>query len=119
MHQLNSILKRQSAIFRAEGYYPSWKLEIDSKNGIHFHSNSKLGKIITPDSKIHPTIDISATSSSYHAETESANIKVEIFKKQCIDSKKSSETKYEVHIQAKATSDNEYQNFKGCGEYIR
>jgi len=41
-------------------------------------------------------MDVAATS--YHAETESAKMKVEIFRKQCIDSKTHRETKYEVRV---------------------
>jgi uncharacterized membrane protein len=106
----------KNAIFKAEGNNPSWKLEIDSNNGIHFYSNSKLGKIITPSSKNIEIMDVAATS--YHAETESATIKVEIFRKQCINSKNHSETKYEVRIQAKKNDDLDFISFIGCGEYI-
>jgi len=106
----------KDAIFRAEGNNPSWKLEIDSNNGIHFYSNSKLDKIITLDSKIIEIMD--GAMASYHAATDSAEIKVEIFRKQCIDSKTHKETKYEVRVEAKKSSDSEFQKFKGCGEFI-
>ena len=106
----------KDAIFRAEGNNPSWKLEIDSNNGIHFYSNSTLDKIITPGSKIIEIMD--GATASYHAATDSAEIKVEIFRKQCIDSKTHKETKYEVRVSAKNKDDKDFTIFKGCGEFI-
>lgn len=109
-------IELKDAIFRAEGNNPSWKLEIDSNNGIHFYSNSKLDKIITQSSKIIEVMDVASTS--YHAETDSVEIKVEIFRKQCINSKTHRETKYEVRVSAKNSSDSKFQKFKGCGEFL-
>ena len=107
----------KDAIFKAEGNNPNWKLEIDSNNGIHFYSNTKLDKIVTPSSKLIKIMDVAATS--YHAETELAQIKVEIFRKQCINAKTYSETKYEVRVKVKKSIDEEYQSFKGCGYYTK
>ena len=104
------------AIFKAEGYNPNWKLEIDSKNGIHFYSNSEVNKIITLNSTKTEIIDVATTS--FHGNTESAEIIVEIFRKQCINSKMHRETKYEVSVKAKKSRDNNYKPFKGCGEFI-
>jgi hypothetical protein len=56
-------------------------------------------------------------SISYNAKTELAQIKVEIFRKQCIDAKSNRETKYEVRIKAKRSSDKELKIFKGCGKF--
>ncbi len=109
-------IKLKDAIFRAEGNNPSWKLEIDSKNGIHFYSNSKLEKIITPSSELVEIMNVATIN--YNAESESAHIKVEIFKKQCIDSQESKEFKYEVRVKAKYKADNDFQLFKGCGEFL-
>jgi len=106
----------KDAIFIAQGNNPSWKLEIDSKNGIHFYSNSKLEKIITQSSTIVGIMNVATTN--YNAETESAHIEVEIFKKQCIDSRKSKEFKYEVRVKAKNIVDNDFKLFKGCGEFL-
>jgi len=106
----------KDAIFRAEGNDPSWKLEIDANNGIHFYSNSALEKIITQNSKNLELMDVAVTS--YYAETDSSQIRVEIYRKQCIDSKTHRETKYEVRVSAKNSSENEFQKFKGCGEFI-
>ena len=61
-------------------------------------------------------MDIAATS--YHAETESAIIKIEIFRKQCINSKTHSETKYEVRVSAKSNGDSQFTSFKGCGSFL-
>lgn len=110
------IIQLKDAIFRAEGNNPTWKLEIDLNNGIHFYSNSELENIITPSSKIIEIMDVATTS--YHANTEAANIKVEIFKKQCIDSKEHKEFKYEVKISAKNSGDTVFTTFKGCGNFI-
>ncbi len=104
------------AIFKAEGYNPNWKLEIDSKNGIHFYSNSEMNKIITLNSTKTKIMDVASTS--FHGKTESAEIIVEIFRKQCINSKMHTETKYEVRVKAKRNKDNNYKPFKGCGEFI-
>ncbi|MCF6270634.1 MAG: hypothetical protein L3J41_13050 [Melioribacteraceae bacterium] len=106
----------KDAIFRAEGNNPAWKLEIDSNNGIHFYSNTKLEKIVTPSSTLVEIINVATTN--YNAETESAQIKIEIFKKQCIDSEEYKEFKYEVRVQAKNTADDDFQLFKGCGEFL-
>lgn len=106
----------EDAIFRAKGNNPSWKLEIDANNGIHFNSNSKLDKIITQSSKIIEIMNVAATS--YHATTDSVEIKIEIFRKQCIDSKTNKETKYEVRVSAKNNDDNDFTIFKGCGEFL-
>ena len=99
-------------IFKASGHNPSWKLEIADNSGIYFYSNSEFGKIITPNSEEIKIMDVAATS--YQAE----NIKVEIFRKQCIDSKDSKESKYEVRIQVKKSGDKESKILKGCGEFI-
>ena len=106
----------EDAIFKAEGSNPSWKLEIDSKNGIHFYSYSKVDKIITTSSKITELMDVALTS--YYAETESVEIKVAIFKKQCIDSKESREFKHEVRVSAKNNVDDSFTTFKGCGDFV-
>ncbi len=106
----------KDAIFTAEGYNPAWKLKIDSNNGIHFYSNSNLDKIVTENSNVHAMMDISATS--YNAKTDSAQIKVEIFRKQCINSKTHTETKYEVRVVAKRNEDDNYTKLKGCGSYL-
>ncbi len=106
----------KDAIFSAEGYNPEWKLKIDSNNGIHFYSNSALDKIVTVNSDVHTMMGISATS--YNAKTDSAQIKVEIFRKQCINSKTDTETKYEVRVIAKRNEDNNYTKLKGCGSYL-
>jgi heat shock protein HslJ len=99
-------------IFKASGHNPDWKLEIAENGGIHFYSHSEFGKIVTPNSEEIKIMDVAATS--YQAE----NIKVEIFRKQCIDSKDSRESKYEVIIHVKKSVDKEFKRLKGCGEFI-
>lgn len=106
----------KDAIFRAEGNHPSWKLELDSNDGIHFYSNSEFGKITTSNSKKNILLDIDATS--YHAKTELAEIKVVIFRKQCLDSKEHKEFKFEVKVATKNKGDENFSNFTGCGEYL-
>ena len=106
----------ENAIFKASGNNPSWKLEIDSNKGIHFYSNSKVSKIKTSTSNQIEIMDVAATS--FHAKTDSSTIRVEIFRKQCIDSKKRSEFNYEVRVKAKNNGDKDFTEFKGCGIFI-
>jgi len=105
----------KNAVFKATGNYPSWKLEIDSNNGIHFYSNSEYGNIVA-DTSDNSLINLSVHS--YHATTNSNEIKIEIYRKQCLDSKKHSEFKYEVMVGIKKISDDEYVKLKGCGEFL-
>jgi uncharacterized membrane protein len=105
----------KDAIFKASGNNPKWLLEIDSNNGIHFYSNSELGKIITLDSKRNDVIDSGIIS--FDAEKDANKITIEIYRKQCIDSHKNKEFKYEVKLNVEQLNQKGFLIFKGCGEF--
>ena len=117
----NQLLEQKSnqpthIIFKASGNEPSWEVTINVDGGMKFISESEIGSIKAPNSKKIPIMDVAATS--YVADTESANIRVDIFKDECINQLSHDTLGYRVEVFVKKSFDEEFSEFFGCGKYL-
>lgn len=111
----NSLLE-QNVIFQASGTEPNWQIQINVNRRIKIESDTKYSNLTTPDSKVNPIMDVAATS--YHAETKSTEIRLEIFKQECIDKTSGDTLSYMTNLYIKFKNEDEFTKFGGCGKYL-
>ncbi|WP_186757149.1 META domain-containing protein [Echinicola salinicaeni] len=100
--------------FKASGNEPFWSLKIDFDKGMVFNTLSGY-EIITPVPEPIRIQDVNGIS--YRAETEKGSLYVTIIKGKCQDTMADKAFGYKVRIQTKLSSENDYQDYKGCGDY--
>jgi heat shock protein HslJ len=101
--------------FFAFGNDPSWTLEMDMDNAFRF--SVRDGYVInTPPVKGHKAMD--ADVEFFHATTESAEIRITITGETRNKEGPGSHSDYTVRIEAKYSSEKDFQTFEGCGFYI-
>ncbi len=101
--------------FYAIGNNPSWTLDIDFEKNMTFKYIDGSSHI-TQATKSPQTTDVNATR--YRAVTENSELLVAITEGQCKDNKTGEMFTSKVQIDAKKTTDKDYQHFEGCGNYI-
>jgi heat shock protein HslJ/uncharacterized membrane protein len=102
--------------FTANGNEPFWNIAI-SENQIEFTSLiTGFENIKTP--YVEPVRAMDANVKMYTIETESVQIKVQIFQSECTNSMSGIVSKYTVKIDLKHNKDLEYKTIEGCGNYI-
>ncbi|CDF80242.1 conserved hypothetical protein (DUF306) [Formosa agariphila KMM 3901] len=101
--------------FKASGTTEDWTLQL-TEDAILFSYASENPEVISfPISN--PILAADANVKVYRAETESAQIKIQISMTECIDSKSKTHP-YTVSIDYKPNTKTEFTLVKGCGEYI-
>ncbi|UCS94646.1 META domain-containing protein [Echinicola marina] len=100
--------------FKASGNEPFWSLKIDFDKKMVFNTLSGY-EIITPVPEPIRIQDVNGLS--YRAETEKGSLYVTIIRSKCQDTMADKESDYQVSIQTKLKSENEYQEYRGCGNY--
>lgn len=110
------IKKWQDGIdFYAFGNEPSWALEMDFEKLIHFKN---MNGVDFNAPAVEPVKAMDANVSRYRSTTETGEIIVQLNKSKCIDNMSGKSFNYSVSVDYKKTNDTDYQNFKGCGNYI-
>lgn len=110
-----NLTKNTDIIFQGSGAEPNWEVKINVNGGIHFISDTEIKNAVTLNSKIIPIMDVAANS--FQGETDSTNIRVEIFKNKCIDSQSGDTLTYKTKVMVKKSSDEKYYEFEGCGKH--
>ena len=99
--------------FKATGTEPFWSLQI---------SDDRIKFKVPGDSLITPHADPGKTADAkvkyYQLETESTNLSIQIFHRECTNAMSGFKFPYAVEVQYKRTGDQDSKTVKGCGEYI-
>ncbi len=103
-------------IFTASGESPKWEITISTSGVIEFISKTEISKINFPNSKEIPIMDVAAKS--YVAETESSNIRVEIFKEECVSKLSNDTLSFRTKVMVKNSGKEKFTEFLGCGKYV-
>ena len=106
---------RNAIGFKATGNEPFWLLEIDFDKFIHFKTLNGLD-ITTPAPEGVKAADANVTR--YKAVTEQGELIVQITKRECINDMSGKRSDYSVSIDVKNSTDKNFTNYKGCGEYL-
>lgn len=99
--------------FKATGTEPFWLLQI-SDDRIKFKVPGD--SLLTPHADPRKAAD--ANVKYYQLETESSNLSIQIFHRECTNAMSGFKFPYTVEVQYKRTGDQNSKSVKGCGEYI-
>ena len=101
--------------FTASGNEPFWNIAI-SDDQIEFTSLiTGFESIKVPH--VEPIRAMDANVKMYRINTESIQMKIQIFQSECINSMSGKVSKYTVKIDLKSKKDAEYKILEGCGSY--
>lgn len=103
-------------IFSAYGEDPKWEITIGASGVIQFISKTEISEVNFPNSKETPIMDVAARS--YVAETESANIRVEIIKEECVNQLSLDTLSFRTRVMVKNSGKEKFTEFLGCGKYL-
>ena len=103
-------------IFKANGTNPNWELSIKIGGAIEFRSDTKISRVNTPTSEEIPIMDVAATS--FHAETETNKIRVEVFGDECINGTSTDTLAYRAKVFISNLGESEFIELSGCGMYL-
>jgi heat shock protein HslJ len=101
--------------FKATGNEPFWLLEIDFDNSMHFKTLNGID-ITTNISKGEKAMDADVTR--YVGQTDTSELIVQIFNQECIDDMSGKKSDFGVTINYKKNKEDDYENYKGCGNYL-
>lgn len=108
--------KQKSGIdFYAFGNEPSWSLDIDFENNMHF-KNSDGRDIITAAGKGEKAMD--ANVIRYASKNGTAFLSIQIMQQGCTDPMSGEKFAYSVSVETKNNEEAVAQHFTGCGKYI-
>jgi heat shock protein HslJ/uncharacterized membrane protein len=108
-----SSLKDNAIDFKATGNEPSWSLEIDFDQKMHFKSLNHPQELITPVPK--PELVQDQSAERYHAITERGELLVTISQKICTDPMSGEKFPSSVSVFVKLTTDDDFTEYTGCG----
>ena len=114
--EANEPVPLTSIDFKATGNEPSWVLEIDFGNQMHFKSLNHPDELFTPVPK--PDIAQDVPVERYRAVTDQGELMVSIMPDTCMDNMSGEQFPYSVTVSAKLSNENDYMEFKGCGRYF-
>jgi len=107
------IKKQKEGIdFYAVGNEPFWSLDMDFDKVFRFKNLDGI-EFNAPVIKA-----IDANLNRYRSATESGEIIIQLDETKCTDSMSGKEFDYSVSVDFKRSIDEEYTNYKGCGNYI-
>lgn len=106
-------LQQSSVDFKATGNEPSWSLEIDFDQKMHFKSLNHPYELITPVPN--PELNPGESTETYHAVTESGELLVTITRKICKDPMSGTQYPSSVSVLVKRITDDDFAAFAGCG----
>lgn len=109
-------IQRRGVDFFAWGKEPYWLVEIDFDNHIKLTTLSGIDTIIVP---VTDSIDEEGLPIvSYKGSSQQGEILVSIEQKECVNDSSGITKHYVVLVSAKRPNDENYTEFKGCGEYF-
>ena len=101
--------------FKATGNEPFWLLEIDFDHSMHFKTLNGTD-ITTTISKGEKAMDADVTR--YIGQTKKSELIVQIFNHECVDDMSGKKSDFSVTISYKKNDAHDYENYKGCGNYL-
>lgn len=102
--------------FKATGNEPSWVVEIDFNNGIHFKSlDDNNFDITTKTPAVRKPQDISATN--YKGDFEDGYIQVMVYHETCTDDMAGEAFDNKVRVSITNNTTDEATEYNGCGNY--
>ncbi len=101
--------------FYARGNEPFWSLDMDFDRQFRFSAMNDMN-LSTPPAENLPASD--AGTIRFQVKTESAELLVSLSNQPCTDSMSGQRFDYAVDVQVKRPADQNYRQFKGCGDYI-
>jgi heat shock protein HslJ len=111
------IVRFQKGIdFVAAGNDPSWTLDVDFDSAMMFKSYNDEAAISTPVPPPQSAQDAKVTR--YRGVGASAELIVQIEKKDCLDNMLNETFPYSVSVDVKHDAASDYRTFKGCGRYL-
>lgn len=101
--------------FYAAGEHDAWTLTMDFENEIHFKTKNDIDYTAAA---VVPVLAQDHNVKRFRTTTKQGELIVQIVQIDCIDAVTQLKSKYQVHINYKAASANDYSDFKGCGMFI-
>ena len=102
--------------FKASGTEPFWSLEI-SEDRLRFHSLVEGFETFDAPAK-EPIRAADANVKMYKAETEAGTMNVQIQQGECTNAMSGAVSGYNVTVELKQGTDQDFTVFEGCGQYV-
>lgn len=99
--------------FKASGTEPFWSILISEDKMVY---KTPEDSIIMPHSE--PILAMDSNVKLYKVKTESAEFNIQILQQECTNEMSGEISPYKVSVEFKKNKTSEFENIKGCGQYI-